>query len=302
MGEAGFLVMDGGMGRELQHRGLADVGGTWSAGALLTHPEVVRDAHLAFIEAGAEIIITNTYAVTPLMLGRVGMEDRLGELLDIAVRVAREARDMASRDGTGREVRIAGGLPPLGQSYRPDLVGPEEEIVPLYREIAGRMAPGVDCFVCETMSSAAEARAAAGAAAGFGKPVWVAWTIEDTANGLLRSDETVSEAVAALGDVPVEAFLFNCCSPESVSRALPELRAATAKPVGAYANALLAFPKGYVMGTGSGEGGAQPERADVTPAAYAGFARDWRAMGADIIGGCCGIGPAHIRELARALA
>ncbi len=286
----GPTILDGGMGRELQRRGLARVGSIWSAEALLTHPEVVRDIHLAFIEAGAEVVTTNSYAVTPHLLRREGMEDRLGELLDLAVRLAREART-----ASGRAVRIAGSLPPLNESYRPELVGPEEEIEPVYREIAGRLAPGVDLFLCETMSSAAEARAAARAAAAFGKPVWVAWTLDDAADGRLRSGESVAEALAALAGLPVEAVLFNCCTPESVSRALPELRAATTRPVGAYANALQAFGAGYVLG----EGGETPERKDMTPAAYADFAREWRAAGADIIGGCCGIGPRHIAELAR---
>ena len=89
----------------------------------------------------------------PHMLARAGMENCLGELLDIAVRVAQE-----TRDASGRAVRIAGGLPPLDQSYRPDLVGPDEVVEAVHREIAGHMAPGVDLLVCETMSSAAEAR------------------------------------------------------------------------------------------------------------------------------------------------
>ena len=288
----GPIILDGGMGRELQRRGLARVGSIWSAEALLTHPEVVRDIHLAFIEAGAEVVTTNTYAAVPHLLRREGMEDRLGELLDLAVRLAQEART-----ASGRPVRIAGSLPPLNASYRPELVGPEEEIEPVYREIAGRLAPGVDLFLCETLSSAAEARAAARAAAAFGKPVWVAWTLADAADGRLRSGENVAEALAALAGLPVEAVLFNCCTPESVSRALPELRAATTRPVGAYANALQAFGEGYVLG----ERGETPEREDITPAAYANLAREWRAAGADIIGGCCGIGPAHIAELVREL-
>ena len=292
MTESEFILLDGGMGRELQRRGLAPVSSIWSAEALLTHPEVVRDIHAAYIDAGAEVITTNNYAVVPFMLAREGMEDRRAELLAAALRLACEARDAADRP-----VRVAGSLPPLNHSYRPELVGPPEEIEPLYREIAGVLAPGVDLFVCETMSSAAEARSAARAAAAFEKPVWVAWTLDDGANGRLESGESVAEALAALDGLPVDAVLFNCCTPESISVALPELRGLTDKAVGCYANALTPVADGYEMGAG----GETPAREDIDPAVYARFARDWRAAGADIIGGCCGIGPAHIAELRRML-
>jgi len=295
---SGPILLDGGMGRELQRRGLASVSGTWSAEALLAQPSVVRDIHKDFIAAGAEVITTSNYSVVPFMLARGGLEGRMEEMLAASVRLTREARAEAGRP----EVRIAGSLPPLAQSYRPELVGPPEEIEPLYRRIAAVLAPGVDLFICETMSSAAEARSAAVVAAEFNKPVWVAWSLDDEVTGRLRSGESPGEAVAALEGLPVEAFLFNCCVPEAVSSALPALREATACPVGAYANALTGFRSDYEIGGQGGDGGETPARADLGPTAYARFAEEWRAMGADILGGCCGIGPDHIAELRSRLA
>ena len=297
MSGSGPVLLDGGMGRELQRRGLAAVTGTWSAEALLDHPSVVRDLHRDFIAAGAEVVATSNYAVVPFMLARRGLEQRTDDMLAAAVRLAREARDAAGRPA----VRVAGSLPPLAQSYRPDLVGPPAEIEPIYRRIAAALAPGVDLFLCETLSSAAEARSAAKVAGEFGKPVWVSWTLADEATGRLRSGESPAEAVAALDGLAVDAFLFNCCTPEAVSAALPALRAATSQAVGAYANALPGFKADYVIGAQKGEGGETPARDDLGPAAYLRFARDWRAMGADIVGGCCGIGPDHIAELRRGL-
>jgi S-methylmethionine-dependent homocysteine/selenocysteine methylase len=298
MNGSALVLLDGGMGRELQRRGLAPVTGTWSAEALIDHPSVVRDIHRDFIAAGAEVITTSNYAVVPFMLARGNLEHRMAEMLAASARLAREARAAADRP----QVRIAGSLPPLAQSYRPDLVGPPETIEPLYRRIASALAPGVDLFLCETMSSAAEARSAVRAAMEFGKPVWVAWTLCDEATGRLRSGERPVEAVAALDGLPVEAFLFNCCTPEAVSAALPALRAATAQTAGAYANALAGFKSDYVMGQQGGEGGETPARQDLGPAAYARFAQAWHDMGAEILGGCCGIGPDHIAELRRRLA
>lgn len=298
MNGSALVLLDGGMGRELQRRGLAPVTGTWSAEALIDHPSVVRDIHRDFIAAGAEVITTSNYAVVPFMLARGNLEHRMEEMLAASARLAGEARAAAGRP----QVRIAGSLPPLAQSYRPDLVRPPETIEPLYRRIAAALAPGVDLFLCETMSSAAEARSAVRAAMEFGKPVWVAWTLSDEATGRLRSGERPAEAVAALDGLPVEAFLFNCCTPEAVSAALPALRAATAQTVGAYANALAGFKSDYVMGQQGGEGGETPVRQDLGPADYARFAQAWRGMGAEILGGCCGIGPDHIAELRRRLA
>ncbi|MDX1576056.1 MAG: homocysteine S-methyltransferase family protein, partial [Kiloniellales bacterium] len=256
-------LLDGGMGRELQRRGLASVSGAWSAAALIAQPSVVREIHKDFIAAGAEVITTSNYAVVPFMLARGGLEDRMEELLSASVRLAREAREAAGRRG----VRIAGSLPPLAQSYRPELVGASMEIEPLYRRIASILAPGIDLFLCETMSSGAEARSAVTAAADFGKPVWVSWTLDDEVTGRLRSGDSPGEAVAALEGLPVEAFLFNCCLPEAISAALPALRAATSRPIGAYANALTGFKSDYEMGGPSGEGRETPARDDLDPEA-----------------------------------
>ena len=92
-------------------------------------------------------------------------------------------------------------LPPSAGSYRPDLVGRVEDIEPLYREQADLLAPHVDLLLCETMSSAAEARAAAMAACQTGKPVWVAWTLHEDRTGKLRSAETISQAAEVLSEL-----------------------------------------------------------------------------------------------------
>ena len=295
-------LLDGGMGRELQKRKIIKAKTIWSALALIEDPAVVQEVHEAFIAAGAEVIITNTYGVVPSLLAMEQMEDRLDALLDKAVELAQAARASSGRSPRSRPVKIAGSLPPLTTSYRAELVGPDEEIEATYRHIAQRLAPGVDLFICETMSLAREARAAARAARDSGKPVWVAWTLDDAASGRLRSGEDLATAVAALDGLPVDALLFNCCSTEAVTAALPKLKALTDKPLGAYANAFVPLPKDYVMGESGGEGGEHPLRADMTPERYLEAAQTWRSLGASIIGGCCGIGPEYIAVLREAFA
>ena len=100
----------------------------------------------------------------------------------------------------------------------------------------------VDLFLCETMASAEEGRAAATAACEAGKPVWVSWTLDDDAVGLLRSGETLAAAADAVADLPIAARLVNCSRPETIDAALSALKPLGA-PVGAYANGFTADPR-----------------------------------------------------------
>ncbi len=284
------LLLDGGMGRELRRRGVPILDTIWSANALVVAPYTVRDVHFDYIEAGADVITTNTYGIIRSELAKEGIEDRYGELNRMAGELARQAREAG-----GRSVAIAGSLPPLRGSYRPDLVGPLNEILPQYREQVELLAPTVDLFICETMSSAAEGYAAATAAAESGKPVWVAWTLAEDRSGKLRSGESVSEAAAAIAHLPIAGFLANCCAPESIAAAMPGLAALGRGAVGGYANAFRPVPEDWVMD----RDGLLSLRDDLDPEEYAGHVAHWQADGARIVGGCCGTGPAHIARLRR---
>jgi S-methylmethionine-dependent homocysteine/selenocysteine methylase len=282
------LLLDGGMGRELRARGVPILDTIWSANGLIAAPDVVLQIHRDYIDAGADVITTNTYGVIRSELAKEGIEDRFAPLNVQACQLAREAREAAERP-----VLIAGSLPPLGGSYRPDLVGARETIEPLYREQAMLLAPYVDLLLCETMSSAAEALAAVSAAAETGLPVWVSFTLEEGGPGRLRSGETVTDAMYLLEGLPVSGVLANCCPPESISAAMPEL-AATGRPhVGGYANTFVPVPAGWTL-DGDGESdGLIPTRDDLDADAYARHALAWLRMGATVIGGCCGTGPDH---------
>jgi S-methylmethionine-dependent homocysteine/selenocysteine methylase len=281
------VLLDGGMGRELRMRGVPILDTIWSANALVVAPEVVRDVHRDYLAAGAEIITTNSYGIIRSELAKEGIEHRFAELNRMAGALAEEAR--AASGGKGW---IAGSLPPLRGSYRPDLVGSFAEIEPLYEEQANLLAPYCDVMLCETMSSAAEAVAAATAAAKTGLPVWVSWTLHEDNSGRLRSGETVAEAAKAIAHLPVSAYLVNCCSPESIAAAMPAL-SRLGRPAGGYANAFRPVPEDWVMD----RDGLLSLRDDLDPAHYAEHAAGWQARGARILGGCCGTGPSHIAEL-----
>ena len=126
-------------------------------------------------------------------LAKEDIEDRFADLTDWPANLAVQAREISSKN-----VLITGSLPPLRGSYRPDLVGPEEEIAALYREQVELLAPHIDLLLCETMSSAAEGRAAATAAFSIGKTVWVAWTLHEDRSGRLRSWESIDQAINSI--------------------------------------------------------------------------------------------------------
>lgn len=306
------LLLDGGTGIELLKRKIPILTEFWSATALQVAPEKVRDVHADFIRAGADIITTNTYGVVRDRLEEAGLGEQFAELNRLAGSLANEARDIVARetpqDEIPRAVAIAGSLPPLSRSYRPELVLPYEELLPRYREQAELLAPYVDLYICETMSTGEEARAAATAATGIGKPVWVSFSLHEDHSGLLWSGETVTEAVAKLAHLPIDAFLANCAPPESITAALRDFTAIRNVPFGGYANA---FAPGLNKRTGykdrnldssdwdSYESQSAPLRDDLPPTAFAAHARTWRDSGARIFGGCCGAGPEHIRHLRR---
>ncbi|RVD61668.1 homocysteine S-methyltransferase [Mesorhizobium sp. M2D.F.Ca.ET.185.01.1.1] len=285
------ILTDGGMGQELVRRSKSEPTPLWSARVLIDEPDLVRDLHIEFIQAGARVITINTYAATPERLAREGAEDLFRPLQKRGIELARQARDEAG------DTAIAGCLSPLFGSYAPALTISFEDTLDIYRRIVAEQADGVDLFLCETMASAEEARAAVTAASESGKPVWVSWTLADHGAPRLRSGETIADAVGVLGDLPVAARLLNCCRPEAIAAALPEL-IALGGPVGAYAN-------GFTSVEALKHGGTVDvlhARHDLDPQAYADQAIGWVEAGAHIVGGCCEVGPAHIAGLRDRLA
>jgi S-methylmethionine-dependent homocysteine/selenocysteine methylase len=275
------------MGAELIRRGWPS-GGLWSAKALLENPEVVRAVHQDYVSAGAQVIITNSYSTVPSYLAKEDMQSRYVELTEIAARLAREVADAAPA-----EVRVAGCLPPLSESYRPDLVPGDDESRPIYSEIIKALSADVDLYLCETMSSVREAVNAASSVRETDpdKPLWVALTLADEPGGGLRSGENMDQVVSALEPYDVDAFLFNCTDPTSISVALEELVPLTNKPTGAYPNRFH-VPPGWTL-----DNEIAVEPTEMTVEDYLGFVDTWRRSGATIIGGCCGVGPEFIAAL-----
>lgn len=289
-----ITILDGGMGGEISARVAGAGHGLWSAKALLDAPEVVMDIHREYIEAGARIIITNTYSTIPHYLGKEGLADRFEELTRLGGQLAQRA--VAA---SGKSALIAGSLPPLNESYRADLVPKSQDAEPVYQALVEALNPFVDMYLCETMSSAQEALTAATQASTFGqgKPVYVSWTLSETPGAGLRSNESIADAFHALADLNISGFLFNCTSPEAILAALSELRSLTDKPIGGYANRMNEVDANWTLDNEINTG----RRQDLGTQAFVEMGQQFAEAGASIIGGCCGIGPSDIAALAQAL-
>ena len=163
------LVIDGGTGTELERRGVPMGMAAWSGLAVHTHPGVVREVHEAYIDAGAEVIITNTFGTTRFLLETAGVGDQFEAINRGAVRLAMEARD-----ASGRDVAIAGSISNLPPAMEAANYPPPDEELHALRELATLLADcGVDLIALEMLQDTRHAARAMEAALATGLPVWL---------------------------------------------------------------------------------------------------------------------------------
>ena len=287
-----ITILDGSMGQELVRR-LGDLNHRmWGIGVMRDNPEIVRTVHDDYFAAGAEIATTNTYNIHRPYFEGCPFPDEFEKMTRLACEIA-----CASRDAHGTGI-VAGGIGPMGWSYRPDLGNDIDEATEVFGEIAEIMGDYVDVILIETISSPDAARGAVAGAKAANKPVWLSMTVDDYDGGALRSGDPVETAADLAEELSVEKLFLNCSRPEAVTDAIPRLAAATKTPLGAYANGFT-----HITDTFKGEGKITDlsDRKDLDPNAYADFAEQWVRDGATIIGGCCEVGPAHIAEVSRRL-
>lgn len=291
-------LLDGGMSRELTRIGAPFQQPEWSALALIQAPEKVTQAHSNFIQSGADIITTNSYAIVPFHIGEERFKHSGKSLAETAGRAAQKAVEQ-----NNSSTKIAASLPPMFGSYRPDLYQ-ADQLSRIATPLIEGLAPYADLWLIETQSLIQESldvKKLINQLDDQKKPVWVAFTLEDekpTEQAVLRSGESVEDAVKAMLEVQVTGILFNCCQPEVIEQAIDvtlnilKKQHADHVQVGAYANAFAPQTKDAQANEELSE-----VREDLTPLSYLEWAKKWQQQGATLIGGCCGIGPEHIAQL-----
>jgi len=277
-----ILIGDGAMGSMLH-----DVVGTVRCFDELnvTEPEAVFRVHQAYIEAGAQIIETNTFGANRFKLAPLGLGDDVQRLNSRGVKIAREARESASR-----EVLIAGSIGPLGIGVQARHPEPGQILSIFHEQALALEERGVDLFILETFSYIEELQLAIDAIRSFSSLPIIAqltYSEEGTTYGDMRPFVTT----AMLKDKNVQVIGANCTlGPQSLLPILQEIANVTDAAVSGMPNA--GFPKR------EGDRIVYPKS---SPEYFAEFAREAAAIGVRILGGCCGTTPAHIRAMAEAV-
>jgi methionine synthase I (cobalamin-dependent) len=262
---------------------------TWGADANLTDPEIVRDAHRAYLAAGAEVLIANTYATSPLLFNHLGRDADVARIDAAAVRLAREAAD----DSVPVAASFSVMRPVIVGSDRSEMLRrwTEAEARRLFAAKAdGLVAAGADIIAMEMMRDADYSVWATEAAMATGLPVWVGISVEEDADGRLtgfgRPNSLLDDFVEPLlRSAPAMVSVMHT-APHSTGPALRVVRDHWRGSLGAYAESgYFAMPDWKFVDI-------------ISETDYVEFAEQWtKDFALSMIGGCCGIGPAHIAAL-----
>jgi len=277
-----IIVADGAMGTMLQEAGLPP--GAPPEAWLLDNGEAVRKIHRAYVDAGSNLILTCTFGATRPRLERSGLADRLIDINRRAVEVAREA--------AGEGVFVAGDIGPMGEFLAPlgDLT--YQEAVDIFAEQADALTgAGVDVLYIETMAALAEVQAAVEGALQVADGTPVTATLSFDSHGRTNMGVRPEDAVEVLLALGVDALGANCGATLDMTLGAVEAMHAVSPDT-----PLIVKPN-------AGKPRLVEDEVvyDATPEDMADYARRFVALGARVVGGCCGSTPEHIAVIARAV-
>ena len=283
------IILDGAVSSELQRMGVPMSADTWSGLAAITHPEIVRELHVRYLRAGAEVIMANTYAAAPQHVAAAGFGDRAREINLRSVELALEARDAAA-DGPAW---VAGSLSLMAPGFSSsNRAAPAEHAEGLRVQAEWLAEAGVDLLVLEMLRDIEWSSAAVEAALSIGKPVWSGFSCVTREDGALMTHGAVGEpapfedalrAVTGRGEMLVGVMHSEI---GDTDLGLECARRVCAAPLGVWPNS----------------GDFKPPRWQfdgvISPDEFAEIATRWADDGIRVIGGCCGLGPDHVRAAA----
>jgi homocysteine S-methyltransferase len=292
------MVLDGALATELERRGADLKDALWSAKCLIERPELIREVHVDYFRAGADVATTATYQATFEGFARRGIERQAAaQLMCRAVDIAVAARDEfwaveSNRAGRLRPL-IAASVGPYGamladgSEYRGHYALDDDALADFHEPRLRVLADaGADLLACETIPCRREALVLARGLREFPEVcAWISFSCRD--GGLTSEGEDIGECVAELRDYPqIAAVGVNCTAPQYITPLLRKMRAKTDKPLVVYPNSGECYDasiKQWRGAEGAWQIGAQ--------------ARLWYAEGARLIGGCCRTGPLEIRSV-----
>ncbi len=299
--KGGPIILDGGLATELEAQGAVLHPTLWSAGLLHSAPEAIVKAHMAYLEAGANCIISASYQATRAGLMTLGLSAaEADELIVRSVTLAKEARTrfLAANPGVDRLILVAASVGPYGAALHDgsEYVGAYGVTPDSLREFHKHRlelldASGADILACETIPDYQEAVVLSELLRSTVTPAWVSFSCKD---GQQISDGTPIRKCAELfRDHPtVLAVGVNCTPPQFIPSLIRELRQALPD------TAVVVYPNSgetYEVASNTWHGITTPLECGIA-------AQHWMRAGARIIGGCCRMGPVHIRQMCERLA
>ena len=289
------VLLDGGIGTEVMKRGVR-----WRQHGIEDAPDIIRDIHIDYLNAGVDILTTHTFNLTKrnfinffrdgehmTLIGASGLSSKADELCRSSVSLAKEA---LTETGKSETVPLAGSISPVMHIFRPDLSPPENDCLAHHRECIEVLSGcGVDLIFFEGMNNIREAQAALEAARGFDLPVWMSFVPD--MDGNLLSGELLQSAADLARSQGAEAVLVSAGSMPMITKSLPNI--INGSPSGAKAIIGRYSPPSW-----------KPDfyprfenTEEISPRTYAWEAQGWLNQGVQIIGGSSGTTPEHIRAV-----
>lgn len=279
------ILLDGGTGTEMEKRGVPMEDQGWSASSTLTAPDILRDIHEDYIRAGADIIITNTFSTSRHVLDECGLVDKFVKVNETAARVALEARENAA----DREVWIAGSISTT--TFWKEQPEPEEAQLNFNDQADILAEGGVDFFVLEMMRDIDYTNIAIEAIRRTGLPVWVGYNTQINEKGEIilpfspSGQMLFSEVLRGISSDVTPLISIMHTLTEDIQPSLAVLKEQWSSAIGVYAHSgKFIMPNWHFIDM-------------ISPMDYSLEAQKWVEQGVQVVGGCCGIGPEHIRAL-----
>ena len=286
-------ILDGGMGQELLARGMEPQGSLWSASALLNenYHELLLNAHLDYIKAGAEVIVTNTFATRRVRLKENKIDSKFEYLNKKAGEIAKKTKDYFPK------ILVAGGLPPQDSTYKADYRTEDEIKIDFFNQ-AKILNPYIDFFYFDVLSSLKEIRIAIDSIQEFNKPYLIGAHISEGTK--MPSGELVSELKNIFEKDKTLGIILSCISPENYYLNFKEIKS-LGVPFGFKLNGYLKTAPLNINNNKNDY--LQPntflgKRHDLSPEKMLEFVKKFKNEGATILGGCCETSPQHIKAFA----
>lgn len=288
------LLLDGGLSNVLESQGHDLNHSLWSARLLDENPDAIIKAHMAYLKAGAQCLITSSYQASVQGFMSIGYtEEKAHELIKRTVTLAEEAIHRMRGNEKGMRPLITASIGPYGafladgSEYRGDY-GVDDATLRAYHQprLALLENTNADCFACETIPSLQEAKVLSALLVQGKMPAWMSFSCKDEKH--LNDGTPIEKCVALLKEYPtVFAMGVNCTPPQYISGLIQSIKA-------------NGWDKGIVVYPNSGEAyhaGSKSWKGVSNPMAFGEMAHEWLALGANMVGGCCRIGPEAIQQL-----